>query len=62
MGSMTVSSCRCMFVSCVYSVAVINAVVCWGRDKLEQQFVTAVTVLPLVFMLCQLEPLIFVSF
>ena len=25
MGSMSVSSCRCMFVSCVHPVAVINA-------------------------------------
>ena len=29
MGSMSVSSCRCcMFVSCVYPVAVLNAVFC----------------------------------
>ena len=28
MGSMSVSSCRCMFVSCVHPVAVINAAFC----------------------------------
>ena len=28
MGSVTVSSCRCMFVSCVHPVAVLNAAFC----------------------------------
>ena len=28
MGSMSVSSCRCMFVSCVHPVAVLNAAFC----------------------------------
>ena len=28
MGSMSVLSCRCMFVSCVHTVAVLNAVFC----------------------------------
>ena len=28
MGSMSVSSCRCMFVSCVHPVAVLNAEFC----------------------------------
>ena len=28
MGSVSVSSCRCMFVSCVHPVAVLNAAFC----------------------------------
>ena len=28
MGSMSVSSCRCMFVSCVHPVAVLNTAFC----------------------------------
>ena len=28
MGGMSVSSCRCMFVSCVHPVAVLNAAFC----------------------------------
>ena len=28
MGSVSVSSCRCMFVSCVHHVAVLNAALC----------------------------------
>ena len=28
MGSVSVSSCRCMFVSCVHTVAVLNAAFC----------------------------------
>ena len=28
MGSMSVSSCRCMFVSCVHSVELLNAAIC----------------------------------
>ena len=28
MGSVSISSCRCMFVSCVYPVAVLNAAFC----------------------------------
>ena len=28
MGSMSVSSCRCIFVSCVHPVAVLNAAFC----------------------------------
>ena len=28
MGSMNVSSCRCMFVSCVHPVAVLNSAFC----------------------------------
>ena len=33
MGSVSVSSCRCMFVSCVHPVAVLNAAFCMTCSK-----------------------------
>ena len=34
MGSVSVSSCRCMFVSCVHPVAVLNAAFCMTCSSL----------------------------
>ena len=36
MGNMSVSSCRCMFVSCVYFVAVLNVAFCMTCSLLMQ--------------------------